>query len=62
MPTITENFCAAMLRAARGPLSPPVERAARRSLLNVLGTTVSASVSAAVGVLLAAAGEAGGGR
>jgi 2-methylcitrate dehydratase PrpD len=59
MPTITENFCAAMLRAARGPLSPPVERAARRSLLNVLGTTVSASVSPAVGVLLAAAGEAG---
>jgi 2-methylcitrate dehydratase PrpD len=60
MPTVTEDFCAAMLRAARGPLSPPVERAARRSLLNVLGTTVSASGSAAVAVLLAAAGEAGG--
>jgi 2-methylcitrate dehydratase PrpD len=61
MPTVTEDFCAAMLRAARGPLPPPVERAARRSLLNVLGTAVSASGSAAVGVLLAAAGEAGGG-
>jgi 2-methylcitrate dehydratase PrpD len=58
MPTITEDFCAVMLRAARGPLSPPLERAARRSLLNVLGTTVAASGSAAVGVLLAAAGEA----
>jgi 2-methylcitrate dehydratase PrpD len=60
MPAITEDFCAALLRAARGPLSAPVERAARRSLLNVLGTAVSASGSAAVGVLLAAAGEAGG--
>ena len=60
MPSITEDFCAAMLRGARGPLAPPVERAARRSLLNVLGTAVSASGSAAVAVLLAAAGEAGG--
>jgi 2-methylcitrate dehydratase PrpD len=60
MPSITEDFCAALLRAARGPLPPPVERAARRSLLNVLGTAVSASGSAAVGVLLAAADEAGG--
>ncbi len=59
MPSLTEDFCAAMLRAARGPLSPPVERAARRSLLNVLGTAVSAAGSAAVGVLLAAADEAG---
>jgi len=60
MPTVTEDFCAAMLRAARGPLPPAVERAARRSLLNVLGTTVAAAPSAAVGILLAAAGEAGG--
>jgi 2-methylcitrate dehydratase PrpD len=59
MPTLTEDFCAAMLRAARGPLSPPTERAARRSLLNVLGTAVSASGSAAVGVLLAVADESG---
>ena len=60
MPSLTEDFCAALLRAARGPLPPPVERAARRSLLNVLGTAVSAAGSAAVGVLLAAADEAGG--
>ena len=59
MPTLTEDFCAAMLRAARGPLSPPTERAARRSLLNVLGTAVSASGSAAIGVLLAVADESG---
>jgi 2-methylcitrate dehydratase PrpD len=59
MPNLTEDFCAAMLRAARGPLSPPTERAARRSLLNVLGTAVSASGSAAVGVLLAVADESG---
>jgi 2-methylcitrate dehydratase PrpD len=60
MPSITEDFSAAMLRAARGQLPPPAERAARRSLLNVLGTAVSASGSAAVDALLAAAGEAGG--
>lgn len=60
MPSVTEDFCAAMLRAARGQLPPPAERAARRSLLNVLGTAVSASGSAAVGVLLAAADAAGG--
>jgi 2-methylcitrate dehydratase PrpD len=59
MPTVTEDFCAAMLRAARGPLPPPVGRAARRTLLNVLGTAVSASRSAAVRVLLAASAEAG---
>jgi 2-methylcitrate dehydratase PrpD len=60
MPSVTEEFCAAMLGAARGPLAPAVERAAGRSLLNVLGTAVSAAGSDAVGVLLAAAGEAGG--
>ena len=60
MPSLTEDFCTALLRAARGPLPPPVERAARRSLLNVLGTAVSAAGSAAVGVLLTAADEAGG--
>ena len=60
MPSITEEFSAAILRAAREPLPPPVERAARRSLLNVLGTAVSAAGSAAVGALLAAADEAGG--
>jgi 2-methylcitrate dehydratase PrpD len=60
MPSVTEEFCAALLGAARGPLAPAVERAAGRSLLNVLGTAVSAAGSDAVGVLLAAAGEAGG--
>jgi 2-methylcitrate dehydratase PrpD len=59
MPSLTEDFCAVLLRAARGPLPPPVERAARRTLLNVLGTAVSAAGSAAVGVLLAVADEAG---
>ena len=49
-----------MLGAARGPLAPAVERAAGRSLLNVLGPAVSAAGSDAVGVLLAAADEAGG--
>jgi 2-methylcitrate dehydratase PrpD len=60
MPSITGEFCAGMLRAAGGTLPAAVERAARRTLLNVLGTAVSASGSEAVGVLLAAAGEAGG--
>ena len=49
-----------MLGAARGPLTPAVERAAGRSLLNVLGTAVSAAGSDAVRVLLAAADEAAG--
>lgn len=49
-----------MLTAARGPLVPAVERAAGRSLLNVLGTAVSAAGSDAVRALLAAADEAGG--
>ncbi len=61
MPSVTEEFCAAMLGAARRPLPPDVERAAGRSLLNVLGTAVSAAGSDAVRVLLAAADEAGGG-
>jgi 2-methylcitrate dehydratase PrpD len=60
MPSITEEFCAALLRAAREALPAPVERAARRSLLNVLGTTVSAAPSDAVGVLVATAGQTGG--
>ena len=47
-----------MLGAARGPLTSAVERAAGRSLLNVLGTAVSAAGSDAVRVLLTAADEA----
>jgi 2-methylcitrate dehydratase PrpD len=60
MPSVTEEFCAAMLGAARGPLAPAVERAASRTLLNVLGTAVSAAGSDAVRVLLATADELGG--
>jgi 2-methylcitrate dehydratase PrpD len=59
MPSVTEDFCAAMLRAAAEPLPPLADRAARRSLCNVLGTAVSAAGSPAVSVLLAAADEAG---
>jgi 2-methylcitrate dehydratase PrpD len=60
MPSVTEEFCAAMLGGAHGPLAPAVERAAGRSLLNVLGTAVSAAGSDAVRTLLAAADETGG--
>src|SRR5215472_2881691 len=61
--TVTARFCAAMLDAARSGLPPGPSRAARRTLLNVIGTAVSASGSDAVGVLLAAAdgGDARGG-
>jgi 2-methylcitrate dehydratase PrpD len=55
----TTDFCATMLAAAAGPLPPGVSRAARRTLLNVLGTAVSAAESPAVTVLLAAAADQG---
>jgi 2-methylcitrate dehydratase PrpD len=48
-----------MLDAAASPLPPAVSRAARRTLLNVLGTAASAAGSPAVTVLLAAAAEQG---
>jgi 2-methylcitrate dehydratase PrpD len=48
-----------MLDAAASPLPPDVSRAARRTLLNVLGTAASAAGSPAVTVLLAAAAEQG---
>jgi 2-methylcitrate dehydratase PrpD len=60
MPSTTVDFCARLLEAAARPLPPEVDRAARRSLLNVLGTGVSAASSDAVTVLLTVAGEAGG--
>src|SRR3984957_14483386 len=60
MPSVTEEFCAAMLAAARGRLATAAAPGAGRSLLNVLGTAVSAAGSDAVRVLLAAADEAGG--
>jgi 2-methylcitrate dehydratase PrpD len=55
----TTDFCATMLAAAAGPLPPGVSRAARRTLLNVLGTAASAAESPAVAVLLAAAADQG---
>ncbi len=48
-----------LLAAAAEPLPPEVARAARRSLLNVLGTAVSAAGTDTVRVLLAAASAAG---
>jgi 2-methylcitrate dehydratase PrpD len=57
--SVTTDFCAAMLDAAASPLPPQVSRAARRTLLNVLGTAASAAGSPAVTVLLAAAAEQG---
>ena len=56
----TTGFCAAMLDAAAAPLPPGVSRAARRSLLNVIGTATSAAGSPAVTILLAAAADQGG--
>jgi 2-methylcitrate dehydratase PrpD len=53
----TTDFCAAMLDAAAGPLPAAVSRAARRSLLNVIGTATSAIGAPAVTILLAAAAE-----
>ena len=57
--SVTTDFCAALLDAAASPLPPDVSRAARRTLLNVLGTAASAAGSPAVTVLLAAAAEQG---
>jgi len=57
--SVTTDFCAAMLDAAASPLPPEVSRAARRTLLNVLGTAASAAGSPAVTVLLAAAAQQG---
>ena len=57
--SVTTDFSAAMLDAAASPLPPEVSRAARRTLLNVLGTAASAAGSPAVTVLLAAAAEQG---
>jgi len=55
----TTGFCAAMLDTAARPLPPDVSRAARRTLLNVLGTAASAAGSPAVTVLLADAADQG---
>ncbi|MGH3387441.1 MAG: MmgE/PrpD family protein [Actinomadura sp.] len=58
-PTSTAEFCARVLAAGTAPLPPPVEYAARRSLLNVLGTAIGAARTAAVESLLATAREQG---
>jgi 2-methylcitrate dehydratase PrpD len=55
----THDFCGLLLEAAARPLPSEVDRAARRSLLNVLGTAVSAATSDAATVLRHTAGEAG---
>jgi 2-methylcitrate dehydratase PrpD len=52
---VTPRFCADLLAAAHGPLPPAVATAARRSLFNVLGTTIGAARTPAVDALLAAA-------
>jgi 2-methylcitrate dehydratase PrpD len=59
MPSTTTDFCAAMLASTAKPLPPDVSRAARRTLVNVLGTAVSAIASPTVTVLLEAAAEQG---
>jgi 2-methylcitrate dehydratase PrpD len=57
--TATSELCAGVLAAAAAPLPPPVARAARRSLLNVLGTSVGAARTAAVEALLRTARDQG---
>jgi 2-methylcitrate dehydratase PrpD len=59
VPSTTTDFCAAMLDSTARPLPPAIARAARRTLVNVLGTAVSAVESPAVAVLLRAAAEQG---
>jgi 2-methylcitrate dehydratase PrpD len=58
--TVTTRFCAAMLDAARSGLPREAGAAARRTLLNVLGTAISAAGSGAVRTLLAGGGEGDG--
>ncbi|KAA9151055.1 MmgE/PrpD family protein [Amycolatopsis acidicola] len=56
---VTAEFCGRLLAAASAPLPPPVARAARRSLFNVLGTAIGAADSPAVEALLTAARHRG---
>src|SRR5215471_12060789 len=53
----TADFCATMLGAAAKDLPPDVSPTARRTLLNVIGTAVSAAGSPTVTVLLRAAAD-----
>jgi len=50
--TMTTRFCAGLLSAADKPLPGPVTKAARRTLLNVLGTAVGAAHAPAIDALL----------
>ncbi|MFI5610223.1 MmgE/PrpD family protein [Amycolatopsis sp. NPDC051903] len=60
MPFVTTQvFCAHVQKAADAPLPEAVSRAARRSLLNVLGTAIGAARTPAVEALLATAAELG---
>src|SRR4051794_35463639 len=58
--TPTSEFCLQVLEAGTAPLPFPATYAARRSLLNVLGTAVGAARTPAVETLLATAKEQGG--
>ncbi|WIX77373.1 MmgE/PrpD family protein [Amycolatopsis carbonis] len=55
----TRLFCAHARKAAEAPLPGAVARAARRSLLNVLGAAIGAARTPAVEALLATAAELG---
>jgi 2-methylcitrate dehydratase PrpD len=55
----TSEFCTQIIETGRRPLPAAVDHAAKRSLFNVLGTTVGAAHSPAVDVMLAAARGAG---
>jgi 2-methylcitrate dehydratase PrpD len=55
--TSTSEFCTQLVTAGATSLPPQVARAARRSLFNVLGTSVGAARTTAVEVLLATARE-----
>jgi 2-methylcitrate dehydratase PrpD len=57
--TVTLRFCQAMLDLARGPLNGQESRAARRTLLNVIGTAVGAADAAATSIIVGRAGGAG---
>ena len=60
MPSITWNFCAALTGLADVPLAPPVRRAARRTLFNVVATAVGASRDPAVDIAVGHAHAHGG--
>jgi 2-methylcitrate dehydratase PrpD len=51
-PTYTAEFCAGLLAAEKSGLPEPVANAARRSLFNVLGTSVGAARTTAIDALV----------